>query len=102
MMIPHHQGAIRMARVELAEGADAKSKQLATAIIDAQSREIKAMNTHRTETFGGPSLAWRRPRRNRREGRDDGRLDGVDGSQVNTGARSCRAAWRPALRTRGA
>jgi len=57
MMIPHHQGAIRMARVELAKGADAKAKQLATAIIDAQTREIKAMNTHRTEAFGGPSPA---------------------------------------------
>jgi len=57
MMIPHHQGAIRMARVELAKGADAKAKQLATAIIDAQTREIEAMNTHRTETFGGPSPA---------------------------------------------
>jgi len=57
MMVPHHQGAIRMARVELAKGADPKAKQLATAIIDAQTREIKAMNAHRTKTFGGPSPA---------------------------------------------
>ncbi len=57
MMIPHHQGAIRMARVELAKGSDAKAKQLATAIIDAQTREIKAMNKHRTEAFGAPSPA---------------------------------------------
>ncbi len=57
MMIPHHQGAIRMARVELARGADAKAKQLATAIVDAQTREIKAMNKHRAEAFGAPSPA---------------------------------------------
>ena len=57
MMIPHHQGAIRMARVELAKGSDAKSKQLATAIIEAQAREIRAMNKHRAEAFGAPSPA---------------------------------------------
>ena len=57
MMVPHHQSAIRMARVELAKGADAKAKQLATAIIDAQTREINAMNKHRTEAFGAPSPA---------------------------------------------
>ena len=57
IMVPHHQGAIRMARVELAKGAEAKAKQLATAIIDAQTREINAMNKHRTEAFGAPSPA---------------------------------------------
>ena len=57
MMIPHHQAAIRMARVELAKGSDAKAKQLATAIIDAQAREIRAMNKHRTEEFGAASPA---------------------------------------------
>lgn len=57
MMIPHHQGAIRMARVELAKGADAKAKQLATAIVKAQAREIRAMNKHRAEAFGAPSPA---------------------------------------------
>ncbi|MDP1849395.1 MAG: DUF305 domain-containing protein [Solirubrobacteraceae bacterium] len=55
MMIPHHQGAIRMARVEIAEGSNAAAKDLATEIIDAQAREIRAMNKHRTEEFGGPS-----------------------------------------------
>ena len=55
MMIPHHQGAIRMARVEIAEGSNAEAKDLATEIIVAQAREIRAMNKHRTEEFGGPS-----------------------------------------------
>jgi uncharacterized protein (DUF305 family) len=55
MMVPHHQGAIRMARVELAEGESPELKELARQVIDAQSREIEEMNTHRTEEFGGPS-----------------------------------------------
>jgi uncharacterized protein (DUF305 family) len=57
MMIPHHQRAIRMARVELAKGSSADVKQLANEIIAAQTREIEAMNKHRTEEFGGPSPA---------------------------------------------
>ncbi len=57
MMIPHHQGAIRMARIELAKGAGAEAKQLAKQIIAAQAREIGAMNTHRTGQFGAPSPA---------------------------------------------
>jgi uncharacterized protein (DUF305 family) len=57
MMVPHHQGAIRMARVELEEGENADFMELARQIIDAQSREINEMNAHRTEEFGGPSPA---------------------------------------------
>lgn len=57
MMIPHHQGAIRMARVELAKGKDADAKKLAEQIIAAQTREIDTMNMHRTEEFGGASPA---------------------------------------------
>jgi uncharacterized protein (DUF305 family) len=57
MMVPHHQGAIRMARVELEEGESADLMQLAQQIIEAQSREIEEMNAHRTEEFGGPSPA---------------------------------------------
>ncbi|KGN29759.1 hypothetical protein N802_11450 [Knoellia sinensis KCTC 19936] len=43
MMIKHHQGAITMARTELADGADADAKALAQAIIDGQSDEIATM-----------------------------------------------------------
>ncbi len=44
MMIPHHQGAINMARIILVHGKDAKVKKMATKIISDQEREIKEMN----------------------------------------------------------
>ena len=56
-MIAHHQGAIRMARIELAEGDDAEAKSLAEAIIAAQSAEIEQMNEWRVEWYGSPSPA---------------------------------------------
>ncbi|MBN9360749.1 MULTISPECIES: DUF305 domain-containing protein [unclassified Devosia] len=39
-MLPHHQGAINMAKAELAHGDDEESKQRAQMIIDAQQKEI--------------------------------------------------------------
>lgn len=57
MMVAHHQSAIEMARIELAEGEDEEAKALATAIIDAQAREIEDMNAWRTEWYGEPSPA---------------------------------------------
>jgi uncharacterized protein (DUF305 family) len=43
MMIRHHQGAIDMAKTELAKGGDADAKALARKIIDAQQAEITEM-----------------------------------------------------------
>jgi uncharacterized protein (DUF305 family) len=43
MMIKHHQGAIDMAKTELAKGGDADAKALAQKIIDAQQAEITEM-----------------------------------------------------------
>lgn len=42
-MIPHHQGAIDMARQELAAGSDPQVRQLAKDIIAAQQAEIRQM-----------------------------------------------------------
>lgn len=43
MMIKHHEGAVAMARTELSQGSNGQAKQLAQAIIDAQSTEIATM-----------------------------------------------------------
>jgi uncharacterized protein (DUF305 family) len=57
MMVPHHQGAVRMARVELAKGASPTLKRLAQQIIAAQAREIGQMNGWRARWYGAASPA---------------------------------------------
>lgn len=42
-MIPHHQGAIDMAKVVLAHGKDPELKKLAAEIVSAQEKEIAFM-----------------------------------------------------------
>src|SRR5215203_3206196 len=43
MMIPHHEGAVEMARLVLVHGKDPLTRQLAEEIIASQSAEILAM-----------------------------------------------------------
>lgn len=42
-MIPHHQGAINMAKAELQHGDDEWAKEMAQKVIDAQEAEIAEM-----------------------------------------------------------
>ena len=43
MMLPHHQGAVDMAKFELAHGKDPAMLKLARAIVAAQDKEIAEM-----------------------------------------------------------
>jgi len=56
-MIPHHQGAIRMARAELAKGKQRQLRRIARAIVKAQAKEIRQMNVWRTAWYGAASPA---------------------------------------------
>lgn len=53
-MVPHHEGAVRMARAVLKSATDSDLRELAQGIISAQEREVEEMNEFRTRKFGGP------------------------------------------------
>lgn len=52
MMVPHHQSANEMARIELQKGKNAEVKKLAQKIIDQQKREIQQMQTWYRQWYG--------------------------------------------------
>ena len=51
-MMPHHQGAVDMAKVVLAFGKDPEVRKLAESIIKAQEEEIAWMNSWLQKTAG--------------------------------------------------
>lgn len=55
MMIPHHQGAIDMAKAELAGGKDPEIRRLARDIVAAQEREIRQMKAWQTRHPAKPN-----------------------------------------------
>jgi uncharacterized protein (DUF305 family) len=57
MMVPHHHGAIRIARVELAKGKQGGLRDIALKIIGAQSREIRQMRDWRKRWYGSGGAA---------------------------------------------
>lgn len=57
MMIPHHAGAILMARAELSRGANSTLRSIATGVISAQTKEIREMNAWRIKWYGKASPA---------------------------------------------
>lgn len=55
MMIPHHEGAVEMARLVLIHGQDPMVRQLAEDIIAGQTVEIAAMQGRMAVLRGGPN-----------------------------------------------
>ena len=57
MMIPHHQGAVEMARLVLVQGRDPLTRQLAGEIIASQTTGIASMDTRLRALEGGATEA---------------------------------------------
>lgn len=54
-MIPHHEGALDMARIELQHGKNAAARELAERIVAAQEREIAEMKALLAQIEAAPS-----------------------------------------------
>ncbi len=55
-MAPHHQGAVDMARVALANAEHPEIQQLAENIISSQEAEIEELRSIKEEQFGDPEI----------------------------------------------
>ena len=51
-MLPHHQGAIDMARIEMKYGKDPEMRRLAKGVLDTQQREIESMRGWLARKYG--------------------------------------------------
>ena len=54
-MVPHHEGAVRMAKGVLARTRDTELRRLAETIVATQEREIRQMNAFRVKAYGAPA-----------------------------------------------
>jgi uncharacterized protein (DUF305 family) len=70
-MVPHHQGAVRMARAVLPSTDDRELRALAQGIVSAQEREIEELEALREERYGESS-----PPEDGHQGQMDGGADG--------------------------
>ena len=52
MMVPHHQGAVEMAKIAQQRGEHAEVKKMAQDVIGSQSSEIEKMTSWRKQWFG--------------------------------------------------
>lgn len=52
MMIPHHRGAIAMAKLQLEKGSHGELRRMADGVIDAQTKEIEQMQSWRKRWYG--------------------------------------------------
>ncbi len=68
-MVPHHEGAMRMARVVLEKGRDPELRRLAQDIVVAQKKEIEEMKRFRQREFGSSVVPSKAPSRGHSEGR---------------------------------
>ena len=67
-MVPHHEGAMRMARVVLAKVRDPELRRLAQDIIAAQKKEIEEMKRFRQREFGSSAANAKAPTRGHPDG----------------------------------
>jgi uncharacterized protein (DUF305 family) len=85
-MVPHHEEAIRMARVQLREGEDPELRRLSAKIIDDQTSEIRQLRQWRERWYDSSSsaVAERAPAAAKRKGaRELQTMDG-DGGRART------------------
>jgi uncharacterized protein (DUF305 family) len=52
MMVPHHEGAVKMAKQQLKDGAEPRLRRMAKGIITAQAKEIAQMRGWRKAWYG--------------------------------------------------